>query len=577
MIKVKDPNLNDRHSSHSKITLKLEKLVDVIVKPGKNSLAREKLTEYAQKILDSKIESRVMDMENVYMRVIKMIIKNNRHLKSASERDHLRRKIKEHFTKLDQMNKVTNLPSVLKVLMSLSQNKNLPVKPQWSQTNNTSIFCFPEASLFSNSKTELPYSEKSKKLEIERIELEEADVCRSVTNELFHLLLGEPNNYFVLTGSKDSKCLDARSEPERPSSPYYTMKVFLKLPRNFHSSISSLTDLAYRLKILRELKEKTPPSKTHTIVYQMISQNLTEVEVSIRGVRSKWKDSRNSSSIEVVSCFVEIEETVTALAVIEESIRSVEPTHCLSVLSIWRKIGGTKMKEISNLLFNEASKVMLGLCVDWMNTGSVSDKDHRESIVERNLSSGRKWEEDFVLSVDRVPKFMDLELADLIFQIGRIRHLKEKFYPNKDTQDIPTVLLDHFESDYNLEKQKIYLSKIFTSSSKYLLDLYIKKSELKTHMEFFKRAVLMAKGDFIDSLLTHLGPILDKPAEEVYYHEIMPIFDSCLQSSSLRKEGKKQKQLLGIKLMEPSNGDSGWDVFCVEYQVKPLNPVLRDP
>ena len=255
-----------------------------------------------------------------------------------------------------------------------------------------------------------------------------------------------------------------------------------------------------------------------------------------------------------------------SISIVEEGVRTVSSIHALSVLAVWKKSGDSRMRTICQHLFSQASQGFLRSCLSWMNTGEL-DRQTEEFMIERNPAAHKIWEESHCLNIGKIPYFLDQEFAEFIYQIGRVRSLNAKLLPEVSSSHIDAVHFEYFEDDYLIERQKKTLSEVHTKSARYLVDLYVNKSELRSHLKFFKKAVLMEKGDFIDSLLIELGKTLDHPAEEVYFHNVMPIFDSCMQKSSLRKEKKKFKQLLGIKLLEPTSGDLGWDIFCVEYQV----------
>ena len=91
----------------------------------------------------------------------------------------------------------------------------------------------------------------------------------------------------------------------------------------------------------------------------------------------------------------------------------------------------------------------------------------------------------------------------------------------------------------------------------------------------------MERGDFIESLLTKLGPLLDQPARDVYFHDVMPLFDDIVKSSTLGRKGSKNSRSilgnLGVKIMESSEGDTGWEVFCLEFRFPELLEYIFSP
>ena len=529
---------------------KVKKLVDLLVKPAAAEAVKAKLAEYAIKLLESKIDanSNRFDKGNVFLRVNRQLIKVNRHARSAGEREALLTKLKNHFARLNQLTVLKNIGDVMKLLLNLSQqNQATPARRAPTQL---SIFASPalQGGIVNELKA-IPYSDESTEESSRDYQTDESSLSRTVLSELFNILQGKPSIYF----KSDASCR-------------FSLRINLILPPCLKEVIANLSELAYRLSLLRSLSSERPATETHRVIYLALKEFVDRIDQTIQEIHQGWNLSTSSTAINMYASLVDVEDSVRLLSIIEEGVRSVGPIHALSVLAVWKKSGDSRMRSICQHLFNSASQSFLRNCLSWMNTGAL-DQQSDEFMIERNPSAHRIWEESHCLNSGKIPYFLDQEFAHYVYQIGRVRNLKAKFLPEPDSSLIDTVHFDYFQDDYLIEQQKKILSEMYVRSSRYLVDLYVHKSELKEHLKFFKKAVLMEKGDFIDSLLFQLSATLDLPAEEVYFHNVMPIFDGCIQKSSLRKDKKKFKQLLGIKLLEPTSGDLGWDIFCVEYQV----------
>jgi gamma-tubulin complex component 3 len=481
--------------------------------------------------------------------VTRQLVKVIRQDRSAGDKETLQAKLKNYFTRLNQLSALKNLGDVMKLLLNLSQqNQAIAAKKPSTQI---SLFARPDTQgMIINELKPIPYSDESTEESSRDFQSEETDLSNSVISELFKILLGRPSIYF-------------RSD----SGDRYSLQINLILPPNLKEIVAHISELAFRLSLLRRVTSEKSSSQTHNVIYEALRDFVAKIDQIIGEIQEAWNLSTSTTAMQMYTALVDVEDSVRLLSIIEEGVRSVGPTHALSVLAVWKKSGDSRMRTICQHLFGLASHGFLRSCLSWMNTGKLNQQAD-EFMVVCNPWAHQIWEEPHSLNHAKIPYFLDQEFAEYIFQIGRVKSLNTRFLPEADSSLVGTVHFDYFEDDFLIEKQKKTLSEVYSRSARHLVDLYLNKSELRSHLRFFKKAVLMEKGDFIDSLLLQLDKTLDLPAEEVYYHNVMPIFDSCMQKSSLRKEKKKFKQLLGIKLLEPTNGDLGWDVFCVEYQVR---------
>lgn len=100
-----------------------------------------------------------------------------------------------------------------------------------------------------------------------------------------------------------------------------------------------------------------------------------------------------------------------------------------------------------------------------------------------------------------------------------------------------------------------------------IVKAYIKKSKFLETFDFLHSTFLFKNGLFADELVNQMDSLLCKPAEEVYFHEAMPLFRDVTMKSKIDKADSYQHfvENFGIELLLKNDGDSGWDVFCLNY------------
>ena len=72
------------------------------------------------------------------------------------------------------------------------------------------------------------------------------------------------------------------------------------------------------------------------------------------------------------------------------------------------------------------------------------------------------------------------------------------------------------------------------------------------------------------------GPELSKRADAVYRHNLVGVLDTALRGTNAQYLDPTILDRVGVKLYEPSPGDSGWDIFSLDYHLEePLTAVVH--
>ena len=78
------------------------------------------------------------------------------------------------------------------------------------------------------------------------------------------------------------------------------------------------------------------------------------------------------------------------------------------------------------------------------------------------------------------------------------------------------------------------------------------------------------------SLIPSIGPELSKGAEQVYRHDLTGKLEAALRSSNAQYEQPEILNRLGVRLLQASGGEEGWEVFSLDYQVEaPVSAVVH--
>ncbi|KAF5398523.1 Gamma-tubulin complex component [Paragonimus heterotremus] len=102
------------------------------------------------------------------------------------------------------------------------------------------------------------------------------------------------------------------------------------------------------------------------------------------------------------------------------------------------------------------------------------------------------------------------------------------------------------------------------------------KQNIKSR-EATRQFLLLGQGDFITQLMDLLDHELSKPATQILAHRLSGVLESAIRTTNAQYEQPEILQRLDVRLLDMSTGDTGWDVFSLDYHVDgPLATIFTD-
>ena len=286
--------------------------------------------------------------------------------------------------------------------------------------------------------------------------------------------------------------------------------------------------------------------------------------------------------------------------VMAQACRSLNDCHILSALNSYKISGSVRLRNLANTILSTTIEPFKFFLVTWINSGEVDDPMD-EFFIRKKLKKCKIWEDDCEILYGKIPSLFDGQIAEVIFKTGMLMRVARMLNLDLSAQKSGSSRKNNWVSssameiedpidsslkissrDLNLIESSIETFRGFIHShalkvSQFITKAYLKKSYFFDTFDFIHRTFLMRNGDFFDSMIHGLDPVLTSPASEVYFHKVMPLFRDISEKSSigqigLFKGGRRSKisiELLdnfGVKFLEKSDGDSGWDVFCLEFR-----------
>lgn len=145
-------------------------------------------------------------------------------------------------------------------------------------------------------------------------------------------------------------------------------------------------------------------------------------------------------------------------------------------------------------------------------------------------------------------------------------------------------------------KLHMMIENVYSNTSKKVLDIVKGPHKLLGHLQAMRKYLLLGQGDFIDllmenlkyvikihfiyiiliSLLPNNRPELDRPAKDLYRHDLFSIMATAIRSTTAQYDDQEILEHLDVRLLEPFDGDTGWDIFTLQYTVRgPLSTILE--
>ncbi|KAJ3416035.1 Integrator complex subunit 11 [Chytridiales sp. JEL 0842] len=266
-------------------------------------------------------------------------------------------------------------------------------------------------------------------------------------------------------------------------------------------------------------------------------------------------------------------------AVLIDASEGVKGGALLSVIYSYVNHGDPFVRNIIEKLLKEVTKPFFNMLGRWIYEGELDDPYSEFFVAHDKNADGDLWRNAYKLRNEMIPLFMQRSAAKKAFLIGKslnfIRYVcgDEGFVLSRrlELTKLEGAGLQYGD-EYTL---RTLIESSYTSISRYLLDMFFTKYDLTKHLNALKKYLLLGQGDFIHSLMDKLGHDLSKPAHTLLRHNLTGILESSIRSSNAVEEDPDIWKRLDVRLLEISPGDSGWDIFALDYHISgPLTTVL---
>ncbi|XP_047576402.1 gamma-tubulin complex component 3 isoform X7 [Lutra lutra] len=247
-----------------------------------------------------------------------------------------------------------------------------------------------------------------------------------------------------------------------------------------------------------------------------------------------------------------------------------------SAVHAYTKTGDPYVRSLVQHILSLVSHPVLSFLYRWIYDGELEDTYHEFFVAsDPAVKTDRLWQDKYTLRKSMIPSFITMDQSRKVLLIGKsINFLHQVCHDQTPTAkmiavtksaDSPQDATDLFTDLENAFRGKIDAA--YFETSKYLLDVLNKKYSLLDHMQAVRRYLLLGQGDFIRHLMDLLKPELVRPATTLYQHNLTGILETAVRATNAQFDSPEILKRLDVRLLEVSPGDTGWDVFSLDYHV----------
>ncbi|KAF6218543.1 hypothetical protein HO133_005892 [Letharia lupina] len=223
----------------------------------------------------------------------------------------------------------------------------------------------------------------------------------------------------------------------------------------------------------------------------------------------------------------------------------------------------------------------------WIYDGELSDPYHEFFVTEqdaheqgedpRRAPATSVWEEKYKLDETMIPSIVTEDFAKKVFLIGKSLNFIR--YGCGDSAWVEAYCKEaskelRYGDTATLETS---IDKAYKATMARLIYLMDNKFRLFEHLNALKRYLLLGQGDFIALLMESLSTNLDSPAGSQYRHTLTAQLEHAIRGSNAQFDSPDILRRLDARLTEMEKGDTGWDVFTLEYKVDAPVDVIITP
>jgi len=313
-----------------------------------------------------------------------------------------------------------------------------------------------------------------------------------------------------------------------------------------------------------------------TALYQLLGCLHEKLEISLHP-RCKVEDKM---TLERLSVWLEApRKRLLLLRRFCSAVRGATGGMIISQIYKFCRTGDEEEHRFTEGVLNEICRPIFDMIGKWIIEGQLNDPFGEFFIAQNvgDLELADIWQKKYVLKRKYIPIFIEHNLAQQIYAIGR--NLNFIRVCCKDSGYEP-IYADYFENIASFDIQHLSdfeakIVRVLDITNQRLMQLLRVNFKVMEHAEAMRKYLLLAQGDFIQQFLCEIREEMGKNAAHIKMHDMQSKLESAVLQSNALYDDNDIRQRLRVKMLGSSAGDIGWNVFCLNYAVDlPINIIF---
>jgi len=358
----------------------------------------------------------------------------------------------------------------------------------------------------------------------------------------------------------------------------YMIKGGVPLSEPLRNLINFLCEIGFLYKQLNSFLNKPQPGLIRQAFAISVKEELNEyfkLLALLENLRLETEETHTQSlSLRKLALWIiEPLERLKWLNIMSDGVNELIGGDVLSSLYSYKNQGSpVNLQLLARILIN-VNQPFLKYVHQWIYQGVINDPIG-EFFVSEQENEPNLWVSKYKINPNKIPSFLDKTIAEKIYLSGKTVNFLKKCCNVKEW----TLNIELFDSKdlSNLTKFHDWVILCSNVINQKLLEVLFLNFQLEKHLDYMKKFLLMGQGDLIQNLMDNLTSELNKPASQIYRHQLMGALDTAIRASNAQYHPTEFVNRLEIKLLEPSSGDTGWDIFTLDYRVEsPLSTIFH--
>lgn len=278
-------------------------------------------------------------------------------------------------------------------------------------------------------------------------------------------------------------------------------------------------------------------------------------------------------------------ERLQWLALISESCKELKGGALATVVYDYTTNGHPENRKLAQELLRSACIPLQQALIRWLIDGEIVDPNCEFFIEEiSEVSFDQLWHQKYRIRRSMLPGFVSDTMAKRILVIGKsinfLREVCQDKTPVKARNDLKQCLendLDYLYTPVCTTKLHQLVNSVYLNTSKQVLDIVLGPHRLLDHLQAMRNYLLLGQGNFADILMENLHAELDRPASEIFQHDLFSILAAAVRISSSEQDEPEILNYLDVHFLTHYEGESGWDVFGLTYKVTGALSTILEP